>query len=200
MKKLLNCKNCVLEKIKTFYHWPGFNKWKNIEGWKYITVNLIGNLFPVWFLIIIEIGNNGFSWYGFNKTIAQPYTYLILCIAFASSTLYLWVKDIKTNNQGNDNPDKRVSVWIIFYIIILFPVIGFYLNKKNCLEKYNIDEKICDCYRIVPVIYWLSFIVLCIYIYFQLKDFEEIKKLEEKSKGNSTSKVNSEINELNKDL
>lgn len=200
MKKLLIFKNWVVEITKKIYHWQGFDKWKNIEGWKYITVNLIGNLFPVWFLLIIEIGNYGFSFDGFHKTVAQPYTYLILCIAFASSTLYLWIKDIKTNNQGDDIPTKKVSVWIIFYIIILFPIIGFYLNKKDCLETYKVGNCNCDCDRIVPVIYWLSFTVLCIYIYFQLKDFEELKKLEEKSKGNPTATVNSQINKLNEDL
>ncbi len=172
--------------------------WTNKDGWKYITVNLIGNLFPVWFLLIIEFGNNGITQNVFYKTISQPYTYLILSIAFASSTLYLWIKRIKSENE--DVTIKKTPIGMIFYILVLFPIIGFYLNKKDCLEKFKYNEINKDCFRIASVIYILFVFVVITYIYFQLKDFAELDKLENSSKANTPASVKSEIDTLNENL
>ncbi len=186
--------------IDNIKNWKGWSIWTNLDGWKYITVNLVGNLFPVWFLLIVEFGNNGLSKNGFCQTISQPYTYLILSIAFASSTLYLWIKRIKSENETEEVPKRKTSIGMIFYILILFPVIGFYLSKKECLEKFQFNQINDDCFRIVPVIYILFFIVVITYIYFQLKDFAELDKLENSSKANSPASVKSEIDKLNEDL
>jgi hypothetical protein len=186
-----------MERIKK---WKGWDIWTNWEGWKYITVNLIGNLFPVWFLLIIEFGNNGLNKSGVITTISQPYTYLILSVAFASSTLYLWIKNLKSEVQNESSKKNKISIGMIFYVLILFPVIGFYLSKKECLETYQNNNANLDCYRIVPVIYVLFLIVVLAYIYFQLKDFDELRRLNQSSKTNVPAKVDNEIKKLNEEL
>lgn len=186
-----------MERIK---NWKGWNIWTNGEGWKYITVNLIGNLFPVWFLLIIEFANNGLTHNGIVATISQPYTYLILSVAFASSTLYLWIKNLKSEVQNESNKRSKISIGMIFYVLILFPVIGFYLSKKECLETYQNDIGSLECFRIIPVIYTLFIIIVLVYIYFQLKDFDELRRLNQSSKTNVPAKVDKEIKKLNDEL
>lgn len=192
----------LLSIILVFVNWDALKKWKgweiwlNLEGWKYIAVNLIGNLFPVWFLLIIEFGNHGITFMGFINTILQPYTYLILSATFAASTLYLWLKKIKSESMEDSPNSKKISIWMIFYIVILFPVIGFYLSKKDCIEK--IGE---DCAPVIPVIYFFMFpIVVLVYIYYQLYDFYELEKILRKGTPNPTARVNEEIENLNKEL
>ena len=186
----------VFVKWDAIKKWKGWEVWLNLEGWKYITVNLIGNLFPVWFLLIIEFANHGITFLGFINTISQPYTYLILSATFAASTLYLWLKKIKSESMEDSPNSKKISIWMIFYIVILFPVIGFYLSKKDCIEK--IGE---DCAPVIPVIYFLMFpIVVLVYIYYQLYDFYELEKILRKGTPNPTARVNEEIENLNKEL
>lgn len=180
--------------------WKGWGIWSNVDGWKYIAVNLIGNLFPVWFLLIIELGNNGFSKTGIYQTISQPYTYLILSVAFASSTLYLWIKRLKAENQTDEVLNKKTPIGMIFYVLILFPIVGFYLSKKDCLEMFQQGNSFSNCHRIVPVIYIMFLLVVIVYIYFQLKDFAELDKLKNSSKVNPPASVKSEIDKLNNDL
>jgi hypothetical protein len=185
------------EKIK---NWNGWNIWLEKEGWKYITVNLAGNLFPVWFLLIIEFGNNGINKEGICKTLAQPYTYLVLLVAFASSTLYLWIKNIKSEENDNIKDKSKISIGLILYVLFLFPIIGFYLNKKDCLEHYKYGAVNKECDPIVNVIYILFVLTVLIYIYFQLKDFSLINKLNKKSNPNPTKSVDDEIKDLNNQL
>lgn len=185
------------DKIK---NWNGWNIWLEKEGWKYIAVNLAGNLFPVWFLLIIEFGNNGINKDGIYKTLAQPYTYLVLLVAFASSTLYLWIKNIKSDENDKSNDKSKISIGLILYILVLFPIIGFYLNKKDCLENYKFGQFNKDCEPIVNVIYILFLLTVLIYIYFQLKDFSLINKLNKKSNPNPTKSVDDEIKDLNNQL
>lgn len=186
----------VFKKWDAIKKWKGWEVWLNLDGWKYIAVNLIGNLFPVWFLLIIEFAYHGITLSGFIKIISQPYTYLILSATFAASTLYLWLKKIKSESMEDNPNSKKISIWMIFYIVILFPVIGFYLSKKDCIEK--IGE---DCAPIIPVIYFLMFpIVVLVYIYHQLYDFYELEKILRKGTLNPTARVNEEIENLNKEL
>lgn len=180
--------------------WKGWDIWLEKEGWKYITVNLAGNLFPVWFLLIIEFGNEGISTNGTCKTLAQPYTYLVLLVAFASSTLYLWIKNIKSEEIEDNKNKSKISIGLILYVLVLFPIVGFYLNKKKCLELYDFNGKITDCEPIVNVIYVLFGFTVCIYIYFQLKDFAAINKLNKKSNPNPTARVEEEVEKLNEEL
>lgn len=177
-----------------------FAIWTNSEGWKYITVYLIGNLFPVWFLVIIYFANNGYDREGFWDTVSQPYTYLILSVGFASSTLYLWIKNMKSEAQSENYARNKISIGIILYVLVLFPIIGFFLSMQNCLETYHRGMECVKCIRIIPVIYWISGSVVFIYIYFQLKDFHDMKRLNESSKTNVTRTVANEVNQLNNDL
>lgn len=186
--------------ISRLKKWNFWKVWSNVEGWKYIAVNLTGNLFPVWFLLIIEFGNNGLDKSGVIRTISQPYTYLILSVAFASSTLYLWIKNLKLEVQNESSKNNKISIGMIFYVLILFPVIGFYLSKKECLETHQINNANLDCFRIVPVIYVLFLIVVLVYIYFQLKDFDELRRLSQASKTNVPAKVDNERKKLNEEL
>lgn len=177
---------------------PYFKKevWLNIEGWKYIAINLVGNLFPVWFLLVIEFGNNGLTRSCFFKTIAQPYTYLVLAATFASSTLYLWIKKVKS--EGDDETiNKKFSILMIVFIILFFPILGFFLSKKECLE--SLDN---NCSQIINAIYFVILpMVLLIYIYHQLYDFYELQKLQNiKANSSTTAKVNEEIKNLNAEL
>lgn len=176
--------------------WYSREIWGNREGWKYIAINMVGNLFPVWFLVIIDFANNGISLCGFVNTISQPYTYLILSATFASSTLYLWIKKLKSEGTEINSNNKNFSIGMILYIVILFPVIGFYLSKKDCLERIE-----ASCSPIIPVIYFIMLpIVIFVYIYYQLYDFYEIKKVMDKSTSNPTKKVDGEIKDLNDQL
>ncbi|MES2544811.1 MAG: hypothetical protein V4548_07990 [Bacteroidota bacterium] len=181
-------------------NWNGWKIWLEKEGWKYIAVNLAGNLFPVWFLLIIEFGNNGINKDSICKTLAQPYTYLVLLVAFASSTLYLWIKNIKSEENEGSKDKSKISIGLILYVLFLFPIVGFYLNKKDCLEHYKFGEINKECEPIVNIIYILFVLTVLIYIYFQLKDFSLINKLNKKSNPNPTKSVDDEIKDLNNQL
>jgi heme/copper-type cytochrome/quinol oxidase subunit 2 len=151
-------------------------------------------------LLIIEFGNNGITKDGIIIVFSQPYTFLILSVAFASSTLYLWIKNLKSEVQNESDKKNKISIGMIIYILVLFPVIGFYLSKKECLETYQTNNCISTCSRVVPVIYIFSAIIVLIYIYFQLKDFYEIERLTKSSKTNVTMKVDEQIKKLNNEL
>ena len=168
--------------------------WLNPEGWKYIAINLVGNLFPIWFLLIINFSNNGFSFAEIVITLSQPFTYLILSVTFAASTLYLWLKKVKSDSVGDDR-NKKISIGMLIYVLILFPIIGFFLSKKDCLEQLG-----SSCQLIIPAIYIIFSVVVVVYIYYQLSDFFEIDKLNEKSSSNPTKNVNAEIKTLNEEL
>jgi len=189
----------IITMISRLKKWNYWKVWSNLEGWKYITVNLTGSLFPVWFLLIIEFANNDHK-SDLITTISQPYTYLILSVAFASSTLYLWIKNLKSEVQNELSKKNKISIGMIFYVIIIFPIIGFYLNKKECLETYQNNNANLDCVRIVPVIYALFLIVVLVYIHFQLKDFDELIRLDQASKTNVPAKVDNERKKLNEEL
>ena len=107
---------------------------------------------------------------------------------------------MKSDEQIEGNNKSKISIGMILYVIFIFPIVGFYLNKKTCLEKYDITKCNCECYSIAPIIYILFILIVIIYIYFQLKDFAELEKLLKKSNINPATLVNNEVIDLNKQL
>ena len=61
------------------------------EGIKYCLINIIGNLFPIWFILFIELVNGNFD--KVRSSIEQPYTYIILSATFLTTNIYYYFYD-----------------------------------------------------------------------------------------------------------
>ena len=173
------------------------NIWSQREGWFYILISLIGNLFPIWFKVFIGI-IDGKCGYDICNDINSPFTYLLITISFSSMTIYLWQKHLKfdeeeyekSKEQTHNNLLKRK--WMIIYVLIIFPLLGYLISREQYITKYLCNLSIC--------IYSIFTLVLLVYIYFKLKDFAEEKNLKLKQDTTVTKEIKNEMKSLNDQL
>jgi len=95
------------------------------DGLESISWNLLGNLLPIWVLLLITIINNGFSGREMYNSIHQPFTYLVLSGTYLTSTYYIVSK----------GKNKNKVFPFIFTILLL--VIGFLIPEKASLENLS---------------------------------------------------------------
>jgi hypothetical protein len=153
------------EKIRSWYiDFPEYLS----ESIKYCFINIIGNLFPIWFLLFIEVVNGHFD--KIRNAIEQPYTYIILCATFLTTNIYMWVKQLKKQNNN------KVPITLILEVIVLFPVIGYLSSQKKTLEC--VDNCIqCNGVEIIDVVvYALLLLIVIQYIFLQIKEFKVVSE------------------------
>lgn len=137
----------------------------------FISLNFLGNTIPIWFILIINIVENGFTVEVFIQSLHQPFTFLVLGGTLLSSTLFLWQKDLANNSR------KDISTTMLIYIFISLPLFGYLF-----INTYDIKNEA------VPTGIWIasyvvSFSAFFYFIKYQYKDFnlEWINKNENNS-------------------
>jgi hypothetical protein len=152
----------------------------------FIGLNLLGNTIPIWFILLINIIENGIKKDIVIESIHQPFTFLVLGGTLLSTTLFLWQKDYSLNNV------REISTLMIMYIFISLPTFGYLF-----VNTYNISN------ALIPNGHWIasyivSFSAFYFYIKFQYKDFkidwlnnnENTAKSQEKKRKKSFDNLN----------
>lgn len=173
--------------------WYNKEIWCNSEGWKYILINFLGNLFPIWFKMVIEFFKNGFTFSVIKVAFSDPFTYIVLSISLASMTIYLWAKKFNFVEKTETPAKSKTPVDMLIYILVFFPLMGFYISNETIIKENQNDN-------LIYPIYVISVFITIVYIYFQLRDFYELENLQKKSNSNPTKLVNDEVNDLNNQL
>ncbi|WP_298948549.1 hypothetical protein [uncultured Polaribacter sp.] len=166
------------------------SKYLNKNFWGYTILYLLGNTIPIWFLLIINLIEKKFSCSVVIESIHQPFTYLVLSGTLLSTTLYLWLKSVKSNSENNSLPTS-----MLIFIFIFLPLLGYLFIKTNnkSIEEISLALSV--------VIYLIFGVSLLIYLFYQANDFVGIKKtnaVNDNSKGKEREK--NEIDQLKKDL
>lgn len=121
------------------------------DGFESIGWNILGNLLPIWVLVLIAITNNGFNWGKIYEAMHQPFTLLVLSGTYLTSTFYIVSKG-KVKNKV-----------FPFIFTILLLLIGFLITDKKNLENLS-----ANFYKEITVV--LIFIsTISLYIYHQFK-------------------------------
>lgn len=121
------------------------------DGFESIGWNILGNLLPIWVLVLIAITNNGFNWIKIYEAMHQPFTLLVLSGTYLTSTFYIVSKG-KVKNK---------IFPFIFTILLL--LIGFLITDKKNLENLSANFYT----EITVVLIFIS--TLSLYIYHQFK-------------------------------
>lgn len=140
------------------------------EGWGYIIISFAGSFFPIWLNFFINYAEGN----PFKKSFCLAcdiYSVLIIATSFASMTIYLLSK-------------KKLNWLLLFYSIILFPIIGFLVSKKN---KIDISSGQYSSFIII-----ISLFIFVVYIWSQLEDFLKIKKEKQAAEHTEPNKVSAE--------
>ena len=149
------------------------------DGFESIGWNILGNLLPIWVLVLIAITNNGFNWIKIYEAMHQPFTLLVLSGTYLTSTFYIVSKG-KVKNK---------IFPFIFTILLL--LIGFLITDKKNLENLSANFYT----EITVVLIFISTISL--YIYHQFKYYYNKYNIsQEKERDNQYNEMDDKFDEL----
>lgn len=123
--------------------WPDWFR----EGLEDFFYNSLGNLLPIWAMIIANFLNSEIT-FSFYDSIHQPFTYVILSGTYLTSSFYLQSK-----------PKMGDKIIKFIYAPLLF-IIGLLVAKKPILEDLSASREIELFVIVVFLICFLSYIII----------------------------------------
>lgn len=111
-----------MEFLKKLFNPRIWEQWIK-EGLEDFGYSLLGNLLPLWAMLISNFIELGFTWNSVYSAFHQPFTYVILCGTYLTSTFYLQSK-----------PKMENKLFKFSYAPFLF-IIGLLVAKKPILDN-----------------------------------------------------------------
>lgn len=128
----------------------------------FISLNLLGNTIPIWFILLINSIEKGICFSVVIESIDQPFTFLVLGGSLLSMTLFLWQQD-----YTNEKSSREISTTMLIFILISLPLFGYLFY-----QTYNLSPKdVSKGHRVAS--YIISLIVFLYFLKYQYKDFEK---------------------------
>lgn len=113
-----------MEFLKKLFNPKSWEQWIK-EGLEDFGYSLLGNLLPVWAMIVSNLINYGPTYRSFYDAFHQPFTYVILSGTYLTSTFYLESKP----GMGN-----KVFKFVFAFF---FVIIGLLVAKKPVLDDLS---------------------------------------------------------------
>lgn len=150
--------------MKKVFHWRpklslSFPSWLK-AGTESVIWNVVGNLIPIWFVVVITIYENGWSKMQLYDAIHQPYTFLILSASYLTTTFYILTR--------KENLEKSRSTLLIFLVLLMF--IGYSVKDRKALEdaSASFNKEL-----FVVITFCISFLI---YVYHEYRSHWKLEK------------------------